>query len=234
MARRAKIGEILLRAGVIDEMQLRSALGEQKRWGGRVGLALINLGFVTERDLVRAVATQFDIPITTISGKRIPRTILSLVTPEFAEEHVCVPLFVREEGGRETLFLGMDDPGNLDVLDALSFNIDMPVRPVMVAPSEICEGLDRFYRDFGSASAPDKNEEATDDFKEGVALETEATVDPVEVSSAALRPTDPTPGGQPAVVPPAIRTLALSQLLIEKGILDRQELETRIRALQEV
>jgi len=142
-----KIGEILLAARVIDEAQLKAALADQKRWGGRLGIGLIKLGFLSERDLVRGLASQLELPIADLEGKRIPSAVLELVPFEFAEQFTCLPLFVKEDLGIATLYLGMDDPLNLDVIDNLSFRIGMPVRAVVVAPSELNEGIDRFYRD---------------------------------------------------------------------------------------
>lgn len=62
---RLKLGEIVLRAGVIDQLQLDSALGEQRKWGGRLGIFLVKLGYVTEEDLVNAVASQLNLPVAT-------------------------------------------------------------------------------------------------------------------------------------------------------------------------
>jgi type IV pilus assembly protein PilB len=145
MPDRPKVGEILIQAGVIDRLQLQSALGQQTRWGHRLGVALVNLGFIEEHVLVRALASQLDLPVARLEGKRIAPEILALVPRELAEEHMVVPLFIKEEAGVYTLLLGMEDPCNIDVLDDLSFRTGMDVRPVMVGPSEIAEAIDRHY-----------------------------------------------------------------------------------------
>ena len=41
MSEKAKLGAILVAAGLIDELQLESALGKQARWGNRLGEALV-------------------------------------------------------------------------------------------------------------------------------------------------------------------------------------------------
>jgi hypothetical protein len=146
MQERIKVGEILVKAGVIDEMQLQAALGEQARWGRRLGVTLIKLGFVEERDLVRALASQLNLPVASLEGKRIHPDILALVPAELAEEHSVIPLFTKQENGVGQLFLGMEDPSNLAVLDDLAFRSGMQVRPVMVGPSELAEAIDRAYR----------------------------------------------------------------------------------------
>ncbi len=161
MRERIKVGEILLRAGVIDQMQLNAALGEQTRWGRRLGVTLIKLGFLEERDLVRALASQLSLPVASLEGKRIHPDILALVPASIAEEHSVIPLFTKEENGMGQLFLGMEDPSNLAVLDDLSFRTGLEVRPVMVGPSELAEAIDRAYRrDANKTPKPDKPEAA--------------------------------------------------------------------------
>lgn len=145
MRQRPKVGEILIEAGVIDEMQLRAALGDQLNWGGRLGVTLVKMGLVEESDLVRALAQQLQIPVVTLEGKRVQQEVLDLVPGEFAEKHSCVPLFLRDENDIKTLFIGMDDPGNLAAIDELSFRTGLSVQPVLVSPSELCEAVDRFY-----------------------------------------------------------------------------------------
>jgi type IV pilus assembly protein PilB len=150
---RPRVGEILVRAGVIDEQQLKSALGEQTRWGGHLGSTLIKLGFVEENDLVRALASQLDLPMATLEGKRIPPEVLALVPREVADRERVMPLFVKREGGRVFLYVGVEDPGNLEAFDDLAFRTGMLIKPVMVAPSELYEAIDRCYHRSTAAEA---------------------------------------------------------------------------------
>jgi hypothetical protein len=145
MSEKPRVGEILVRAGVIDELQLSSALGEQSRWGRRLGVTLIKMGMVEEGHLVRALARQLDLPVASLAGKRIPDDVIALVPMRVASEHGVIPLFVKKEGETGQLFLGMEDPSNLAVLDDLSFRTGMEIHPVMVGPSELGEAMDRYY-----------------------------------------------------------------------------------------
>lgn len=147
MAARIRIGEILLRAGVIDQHQLNSALGEQRKWGRPLGATLVKLGLVEERELVRALASQLSLPVASLDGKRIPKEVLSLVPGTVAQKRMVLPLFVKNTDSRSTLYLAMEDPGDLAVLDDLAFRTGLQVKPVMMAPSELFEGIDRYYRD---------------------------------------------------------------------------------------
>ncbi len=52
------LGEILLENGEISQDQLNTALEEQKKEGGLIGIILVNLGFISEQLLVKYLAVQ--------------------------------------------------------------------------------------------------------------------------------------------------------------------------------
>lgn len=143
---RPRLGEILVAAGIIDEFQLKAALGEQQRWGRRLGVTLIKMGMVEEGHLIRALAKQLDLPVASLVGKRIPDDVIALVPARVAFDQGVIPLFVKDGGANGHLFLGMEDPSNLAVLDDLSFRTGMEVHPVMVGPTELGEAIDRYYQ----------------------------------------------------------------------------------------
>jgi hypothetical protein len=143
---RPKLGEILVEAGVIDELQLAAALGEQRRWGRRLGVTLVKMGMVEEGHLIRALAKQLDLPVASLAGKRISEEVIALVPARIASKHGVIPLFVkREEKGPAQLFLGMEDPSNLEVLDDLSFRTGLEIHRVMVTPTDLGAAIDRYY-----------------------------------------------------------------------------------------
>ena len=94
---------------------------------------LIKMGMVEEGHLIRALAKQLDLPVASLAGKRIPEDVLALVPARV--EHGVIPLFIKEGGRNNQLFLGMEDPLNLAILDDLSFRTGMEIHPVMVGPS---------------------------------------------------------------------------------------------------
>ena len=112
MQEKQRIGEILVTAGVIDELQLAAALSEQGRWGRRLGSTLIKMGLIGEAQLIRALAKQLQLPVATLAGKRISEEVIALVPAGVATKHGVIPLFTRDEGARSQLFLGMEDPSD--------------------------------------------------------------------------------------------------------------------------
>ena len=57
-----KVGDILIEAGIVDRFQLQAALAEQRKWGGRLGKHLVQMGILTDELLVKALSTQLRMP----------------------------------------------------------------------------------------------------------------------------------------------------------------------------
>ena len=89
-----KLGELLMEAGLIDQAKLDEALKQQqqKGKGERLGETLIRLGWVTERDIARTVATQFALPYLAVSQYFIPKEVLALLPVQELIDHRCMPL----------------------------------------------------------------------------------------------------------------------------------------------
>ena len=145
MGKRLKLGEMLVAKGLVSDTQLAAALGEQRRWGKRLGMTLVLMGYLEEEMLIRTLAAQLKLPVARIRGKRVNAEVIELVPVELAEKHRCLPLFVKDQGGSNELFLAMEDPSDLDAQGELGFRIGFRIRPVLVAPTELEDALQRHY-----------------------------------------------------------------------------------------
>ncbi len=150
MGPKARLGEILLEAGEIDAAQLDAALREQEESGRPLGITLVRMGALREDVLVQNLARQLSLPMARLAGKRIAPEVLELVPRDLAEKHRCFPLFVRDEGEGRALYLGMEDPSDLDAIDRAGAAAGLRVRPVLVAPSEIEEAVRSQYAPAGA------------------------------------------------------------------------------------
>ena len=75
---RIKIGDLLVKAGVITDLQLRAALAEQQQWGGKLGDILVRMEFLTEEILVRALSKQTGLPLGIVEGIPYASSIVTL------------------------------------------------------------------------------------------------------------------------------------------------------------
>src|SRR5207247_5983215 len=87
-----KLGEILLREGLITQDQLRKALLEQKNSGMRLGYTLVKLGFIEETEVSKMLARQYRMPAVDLSRFEVEPQIVSLLPPDIASKTTILPL----------------------------------------------------------------------------------------------------------------------------------------------
>ncbi|RME25074.1 MAG: hypothetical protein D6806_08550, partial [Deltaproteobacteria bacterium] len=147
MPRRKPLGQILLDEGVIDEFQLKAALGHQKRWGGKLGKVLVENRFITEQALVEALHNQTGVPIVDLDNLEIPSYLIRTVPLQLAMRHNMVPVKLEGEPGKpgETLYIAMSDPTNLEALDEVRFRSGKRTAPLLATDSAIKRAIERCY-----------------------------------------------------------------------------------------
>src|SRR4051812_18174278 len=244
---RIRIGDLLVKAGVITDLQLKAALAEQSQWGGKLGDILVRMEFLTEEVLVRALSKQSGIPRADLSGEP-NRGALARISPETAEEFNVVPIGVKEEG--RTLVVAMSDPGNVMVTDHVRQIAGCRIEPHIAGATAIRNAIARWYRAGELA-----DEQSTGMKIMNNAGNTMVTVDPRKRrTEPAMRPAPasappppvaaPSRNGGPAR-PSAVEVLrgveetqrrsvaalkAMVELLIEKGVFSREEYLSRVKS----
>jgi hypothetical protein len=137
VAERKKLGEILVEAKVITVQQLNSGLAHQKQWGGRLGSALLEKGFLSEDILAKFLSLQLNYPSVTLSKVKVNMDVLQRVPRELQDKYNCVPIAILKEGKRESLILAMCDPTDVSAVDAIGFATGLKVKPVVATESAI-------------------------------------------------------------------------------------------------
>ena len=136
-----RIGDLLIREGVITKEQLALALQEQKQNGTRIGYNLVKLGFIQETELTKMLARQYKMPAVDLSRFELDPKIAKLVPMDLAVKHLVVPL---KRDGR-TLTVAMADPTNLGVLDDLKFITRYDIFPVIAGEFTLRAVVDKHY-----------------------------------------------------------------------------------------
>jgi hypothetical protein len=140
---RIKIGDLLVKAGVITDSQLKASLAEQAQWGGKLGDILVRMEFLTEEVLVRALSKQTGIPRAELNGQG-DALALAKVPAEVAEEFGLVPVALQDEG--RTLIVAMSDPLNLMVTDHLRSLTQCRIVAQLAGTSAIRGAISHWYR----------------------------------------------------------------------------------------
>lgn len=135
--KRVPIGQILVHGGAIDARQLRAGLDWQKRWGGRLGNALLHLGLVKESELVSALGKQFEIPVVDLAARDVPADVLLLVPARIVQGRGVLPLELLSECRRGPLLVATSDPLDVPAMDEVAFASGKLVRPVLASKSQL-------------------------------------------------------------------------------------------------
>ena len=140
---RKRLGELLIEAGAITPEQLQRALKEQKEWGGPLGQVLLDLNYVDENGLVRALSTQLNIPIANLEGHRIPPMVLEMIPAEFCRDNALLPFNYVAVGA--FLDVAMVEPVDLDTLDKIRVLTQCNIRPHFTTYGALARGLYRYH-----------------------------------------------------------------------------------------
>ena len=128
-----RLGELLVRKGLITDEQLSQALVESRRSGDVVGRVLIRKGWVFESELARVLAEQWSIPYVNLASLGVDRSCLALMTAELGRRCAAVP--VRFFGSE--LRVAFADPSDPDTVGAVQEQMAFPIQPAVAELSDI-------------------------------------------------------------------------------------------------
>ncbi len=141
MAEAKKLGDMLKEAGLIDEFQLETALSYQRNWGGKLGSIIIELEFISEADLARVIAEKLHTPYINLFNPEIPENLIRLIKPEIAKKYHIIP--ARRDKG--ILMLAMSDPLDIEAIDEVRFITGLNIKPSLALESEINDAIKKYY-----------------------------------------------------------------------------------------
>ncbi len=139
-----KIGELLIREGLITPSQLDQALTAQQVFGGRLGTNLVEQGFVSEEDLAKVLSQQLGIRMV-LPGEiaTLDPGLLAMIPDHVARKYQVVP-FAWDEA-RDRLFLAIADPGNLQKVDEIQFALSVKVEFAICPEVMLAWALEQHY-----------------------------------------------------------------------------------------
>jgi type IV pilus assembly protein PilB len=138
---RRLLGDFLLENRLITPAQLQEALKVQERSGERLGRVLVNLGYVSEQDILDILEFQLGIPQVDLSAVTLNPLLLESIPENLIRRHKVVP--VKKEGGRLTA--AMVDPLNVVALDDLRLATGLEIEPVLATEKEINASIQRYF-----------------------------------------------------------------------------------------
>ncbi|MBN2654953.1 MAG: type IV-A pilus assembly ATPase PilB [Nitrospirae bacterium] len=176
------LGQLLLKAKLIDEAQLQEALRVQRLEGKRLGSVLLKLGFINEESLITFLSRQYNTPAINLSEYRLDPAVLKLIPPETAKRYLLVP--ISKEGA--SLKVAVSDPSNNFAIDDVRFLTGMKISVYVAAESAIVAAIEKYYEkvdkikiQMGDTKNPAKHNEELEDLNKviGSALDDIRVID---------------------------------------------------------
>ncbi|MDP2831302.1 MAG: type II secretion system protein GspE, partial [Candidatus Omnitrophota bacterium] len=140
-----RLGEFLLKEGIITASQLEKAITVQRQEGGRLGEVLIRMGVVKEEQVLAALGKQLNTPYFSLgTGMLKPamdQGLENLIPHDFALKNAVLPL----SRMLRSLTVALSDPLDILLIDSLRKLTGSEINPVIAMRSDILKAIEEFY-----------------------------------------------------------------------------------------
>ncbi len=133
----ARIRDAILRAGLVDAMQMQSALGHIEKWGGRLPRVLVELGLADDVTVIKTLGSAFHLPTASLANRTRGGPLERLLDSEYCRTHAVLPIALNGQH----LSLAVADPTDTRVLEDVAARTKCTVRSYLVSELEIFAAL---------------------------------------------------------------------------------------------
>jgi len=145
-----RLGQLLMRAGIISDRQLTDALEVHNATGSPLGRVLVDLGYATQGAILSVMAAQIGIRYIDFTEQKPDPNAVAVVPRDLAERYILMPVEVSEEG---ELVVAMADPQNVLALDDLRIITGYEIRPAISTKDDILIAIEEYYKIAEESSA---------------------------------------------------------------------------------
>ena len=155
-----RLGELLIKEGLITEKQLQAAIDHQKTENIRIGEILVNLGFITEEMMISSLGTQLGIPYyssenTELLKPQEDQGLDQIIPSDFAKNNHVLPL----SKNMSSLTCAVNDPLDLLILDNLRRISGCEINLVIATKAALTSAINDFYYiDSSSSNTGDRQD----------------------------------------------------------------------------
>ncbi len=138
-----RLGQLLMRAGIISDRQLTDALEVHNATGSPLGRVLVDLGYATQGAILSVMAAQIGIRYIDFSEHKPDPNAIAVVPRELAERYILLPFEIGEDN---VLVVAMADPQNVLALDDLRIITGYEIRPAISTKDDIVIAIEEYYK----------------------------------------------------------------------------------------
>lgn len=140
---RMRLGDLLVSQNIITEDQLQVALQQQKQNGRKLGATLLELGFLSETQLLTFLAQQLGIEFVDLSKVVIQPQVVQLIPEVHARRYRALAINLSDS----EVTVAMSDPSDLAAMDSIDALLaPNRIKLVAVRESQLLEFFDQLYR----------------------------------------------------------------------------------------
>ena len=137
-----QLGDILIEQGLITETQLQKGLNISKSQNTRLGMALIDLGYLTEAELLSTLSNQFGIPMMPPGELVVDPTLLHFITPQLAKQYNIIPVTQKHDA----ILLATSDPMNTAIVGRIENQLKRRVIFNLATNQQVQSAIQRNYQ----------------------------------------------------------------------------------------
>ena len=139
---KTRIGELLVKHGIITEAQLQDALDMQKKTKRKLGEILLEKEYLNAEHLFWMLSEQAEVPYVDIRLEMLDHDLIDLYPWKVLRENHILPLYDTET----EIFMAVGDPTNTAVIDKMSNFSDKKIVVSCANPHTIDKLLDWIYQ----------------------------------------------------------------------------------------
>lgn len=134
--KKVRLGDVLVKKGIIDENQLQTALSRQREQGKMLGEMVIALGYANQRDINEALCDSLGIDYVDMRETEVSDDVLSLLDESIMRKYTLVPLGDAPDNPG-AIRVAMADPTNILAMDDINIVTGKQVVPVLANATDI-------------------------------------------------------------------------------------------------
>ena len=136
-----KLGELLIREEMITNEQLEEALAAKQASNRFLGEILVDLGYITEDELIGFLVRQCRIPHLTLANFKISAEIAGLISAEICQEYKLLPI---DKLGN-LLTVAMVNPIDVEALEKIKKSVDFRIKPILCSWADYKNLFEEMY-----------------------------------------------------------------------------------------
>jgi type IV pilus assembly protein PilB len=141
-----RLGELLVRRGLITAAQLTKATEDQAQSGNALSATLVKLGFLSEADLAACLQKEYHLSLIDPSALNISTEVLRLIPATLVQRHHLIPINL----SGSSLTVAMSDPSNIVAINEVKFLTGYDVKVAVSGVAAISAAIEHFYEEKGA------------------------------------------------------------------------------------